>query len=646
MPRFDYTPQEIAGLAAKAKTVFDTSLDKLLKIPDSERTFENTALAFERALEAYGELTEIPVFLAYVSPDAAVREASAALEMEASKLGVEISTRKDIFDAISAYAKTGPKLPADKQRLLDKILRDFRRSGLDLPPDKLAKAKELKKRLVELQLNFETNLRKCSDTIELAREQLAGMDEDYISRLKRNGEKYIVTMDYPDVVPLLENCDCDESKKMLEAKFSNRCAAENVPLMEEALRLRAELANLLGFKTHAEYVLDDRMAKKPEIVLSFLSRLEKKLPAKAKTEYAERMAIKKELTGKTDRLHAWERAYLGNQIKKRKAKLDHELVKQYFPIETVLAGMIDVFEKVFDVEFKKSPEQAWHPDVRVYALHERSGGELIGHFYMDLFPREGKYKHAACFGLVRGFEKDDGSYQKPSAAIVANFSKPGADSPSLLKHGEVETLFHEFGHVTHSIFTKARYGRFSGTSVSWDYVEVPSNMLQNWVWNPQVLKMISGHYKNPDEKLPDELIAKLRADKTAASGLGYLRQVFFSLLDMKYHTEPQPDTTATYASLAERVSLIPMTEGTHPQASFGHLMGGYDAGYYGYLWAEVMATDMFSQFTKNGILDTATGKRYRDCVLAKGSSCDELEQVRAFLGRDPQEDAFVKELGL
>ncbi len=646
MHRFDYTPQEIQGLAAKAKAACDSRLETLLKLSDGNRSFENTVLAFERAMEAYGELVEIPVFLAYVSPDAAVRKAASALEMEAGKIGVDISTRKDIFDAINTYAQTKPELPADHQRLLTKILREFSRNGLALPPEKLARARELKNRLVELQLNFETNLRKCSDFVEVTKDQLAGMAEEYISRLKRNGDKYVVTMDYPDVFPLLENCDCGETRKLLETKFNNRCATENVPLMEEALRVRAELAQLLGFKNHAEFVLSDRMAGNPETVFAFLSRLQTKLGPKALSEYDERMALKKELTGKTDRLRAWERAYLSNQLKKRKAKLDHEIVKQYFPLETVLTGMISVFETVFGVEFRKSAEPKWHEDVQVYALHEKDGGALIGHFYLDLFPREGKHKHAACFPLVRGLELADGSYQKPAAAIVSNFTKPNADSPSLLKHSEVETLFHEFGHVTHSLFTKAKYGRFSGFNVSWDYVEVPSGMLENWVWNPQVLKLISGHYKDASKKLPDELIVKLRADKTSSTGLLYLRHICFSLLDMKFHTEPQPDTTATYAALAESVTLVPMTDGTHPQASFGHLMGGYDAGYYGYLWAESLAADMFSEFAKNGILDTATGKRYRECVLSKGSSCDELEQVRRFLGREPQEEAFIKELGL
>jgi len=270
---------------------------------------------------------------------------------------------------------------------------------------------------------------------------------------------------------------------------------------------------------------------------------------------------------------------------------------------------------------------------------------VAAYFYFDLFPREGKYKHAACFGLRHGRELEDGSYELPAAAIVSNFPPPSGAAQPLLKFDDVVTLFHEFGHVTHNIFTKAKYGKFSGTSVSRDFVEVPSKMLENWAYDPAVLRRISGHYKNPAEKLPEALIKKLIAAKNMDSGLVYLRQIFFSLLDMRYHTaRGKVDTTKVYDKMMKKISLIPLSPDCHPQANFGHLMGGYEAGYYSYLWSEVIAQDLFGAFETSGVMNPETGKKYRELILAPGRSYDEAAQVEKFLGRPAGEDAFLKSI--
>src|SRR5471032_3223296 len=261
---------------------------------------------------------------------------------------------------------------------------------------------------------------------------------------------------------------------------------------------------------------------------------------------------------------------------------------------------------------------------------------------MDLFPREGKYSHAAAFNMVSARQMQDGSYQKPVSAIVANFDKPSADRPSLLNHDEVETIFHEFGHIMHQTLTKAAYGRFSGANVARDFVEAPSQMLENFVWDPVVLSSLSGHYKDHAKKLPKELLDKMLAARNADVALINLRQLLFGIVDMAYHgAHPPSDTTELYSRVSKDVSLIPMTSGTHPEASFGHLMGGYDAGYYGYLWSKVYAQDMFSVFKADGVMSPAVGRRYRTEILEKGSSRDEMDSLKAFLGREPSEDAFL-----
>ena len=310
--------------------------------------------------------------------------------------------------------------------------------------------------------------------------------------------------------------------------------------------------------------------------------------------------------------------------------LDSEKIKEYFPSQVVISGMLDLFGGIFGITFEPANIPVWHPDVKAFQIKDSASGELISYFYMDLYPREGKYKHAACFDLVSGEEKEDGSYQIPFVAIVANMNKPSADTPSLLKHGEVETLFHEFGHVLHNALTKSKYGAFSGTSVSWDFVETPSQMLERWAWDPAVLKKISKHYKT-GEALPDDLIARMIEAKNFGAGGGYLRQNFFAQYDMTLHTlDKTPDTTQLYFDLTKKIRALPLTKNTIPQASFGHIMGGYDAGYYGYLWSEVIAEDCFSEFEKHGIFNTEIGLKFRREILEKGGTLEEEEMVQNF----------------
>ena len=308
--------------------------------------------------------------------------------------------------------------------------------------------------------------------------------------------------------------------------------------------------------------------------------------------------------------------------------------------------MLGVYQKLLGLKFRKIEDaQPWHPDVKLYEITDAAGGEPIAYFYMDLFPREGKYKHAAAFSLLTGRALPDGHYQRPVSSIVANFNKPAKDRPSLLTHDEVETFFHEFGHIMHQTLTKARFSRFAGSATARDFVEAPSQMLENWVWDASVLQSLSGHYQDRSKKLPKEFLDKMLAAKNVNSGLVNLRQLLFGSVDQNYHGTPPSDTTATYARLARDITMIPTSEGTHPEASFGHLMG-YDAGYYGYLWSKVYAEDMFSKFKAEGVLNPVLGRRYRTEILERGSSRDEMDSLKAFLGREPNEDAFLESIGL
>lgn len=645
---FDYKAEELAPAEAAARLKLEKDLQALINIPKEQRTFENTIMGYERAFDDYGNALGMSGFLSYVSTDKKFRDAANDLQMKISQYMVDVATRRDVYKAIREYTDTKPQLGPVEAKLVKEMLIGFKNSGMDLNDEDLEKFKALNKEKAEYIIKFDKNIQEYKDPLPVTKEQLKGLGEDYISKLSRTEDgKYLVTLDYPDYVPFMLNADDEKARKELEFKFNRRGGEENVELLEKTLTLRREIAHLLGYKNHAELKLEDRMAKNPKTVMKFLKDLQKKLKPLGKKEDKEMIAYKNAKTGKRSRtLYSWESGYWSNKFRKENLELDSEKIKEYFPSQVVIGGMLDLFGGVFGITFEPVNIPVWHEDVKAFEIKDRASGELIAYFYMDLYPREGKYKHAACFGLVEGEEKKDGTYQKPFVAIVANLNKPTKDTPSLLKHGEVETLFHEFGHVLHNALTKSKYSAFSGTNVSWDFVEAPSQMLERWAWDPQVLKKISKHYKT-GESLPDELIKRMIAAKNFGSGGTYLRQDFFAQYDMKLHTaDTTPDSTKLYFELTKKIRGLPLTKGTIPQASFGHIMGGYDAGYYGYLWSEVIAEDFFGEFKKHGVFKPEIGLKFRRAILEKGGTLDEEKMVENFLGRPANNEPFLRAIGL
>ncbi len=645
---FDYKAEDLAPTEKAARKQLEKELDALVAIPDEKRTFENTVLGYERAFEHYSNALGMSGFLAEVSTDKNFRDTASALQMEVSQHMVDIATRRDVYRAIKAYADTKPTLEPDQARLLKDMMIGFKNSGMELNDTDLETFKKLHKEKAQYVIQFDKNVQEYKDYLDVSEEELSGMGADYISKLQKTQDgKYRVTLDYPDYIPFMQNADSDEARKQLEFKYNRRGGPENVQLLEKTITLRRQIAHLLGYKTHAALKLENRMAKNPDNVFSFLRDLEKRLKPMAKEEDKKLIAYKNEKKASKSRtLLPYENAYWATKYKKENLDVDPEKIKEYFPSDRVINGMLDLFGNLFGISFEPASIPVWHPDVKAFKIINKSDGALVAYFYMDLYPREGKYKHAACFDLVAGQEKEDGTWQIPFVAIVANVNKPSADTPSLLKHNEVTTLFHEFGHVLHNALTKARYSAQAGTAVSWDFVETPSQMLERWAWNPDVLKKISKHYKT-GEPLPDEMLAKMIAAKNFLAGGAYLRQNFFAQYDMTLHTAPKTlDTTKTYFDMTKKIRRLPLTKNTYPQASFGHIMGGYDAGYYGYLWSEVIAQDFFSQFEKQGIFNTDLGLKFRREILEKGGTEEETDMVQNFLGRKEDIGPFLKAIGL
>jgi Zn-dependent oligopeptidase len=646
--RYEITGPELIEDCRSAKKRAESALEEVARMPAGLRTFDNTPWALDRIGYDLTDQTASDTFLKYVSLSSGARDAANDCETLLGQFSVDVYSREDLYRAVKEYAAKGEALTGESKRLVEKELLDFRRSGLELPKEKRKEVVDLRKKLVELEATFGKNINEYKDYALFDKSELAGLPEDFVGRLEKTDGKYKVGLDYPDYFPFMENCTNPASRRVMEGKFNDRAARENLPVLKEVLALRRKAARLLGYSTHADYILEVRMAKNPKTVADFMARLRRKLKPLGADELAVLKSLKYVFEGSASdgKFDAWDWRFYDNQLKKAKYAVDAQAIKEYFPADYVIDGVLGVYQKLLGLKFRRVEDAAiWHPDVKLYEITDAAGGEPIGYFYLDLFPREGKFKHAAAFPIIAGRALPDGRYQKPVCAMVANLAKSTKNRPSLLTHDEVETFFHEFGHVMHYTLTKARYGRFSGISVAWDFVEAPSQMLENWVWDGAVLQALSGHYLDHSKKLPDELLAKMLAAKNVNSGLVNLRQLLFGSVDQLYHGTPPADTTAAYARMSADIAMIPMSPGTHPEASFGHLMG-YDAGYYGYLWSKVYAEDMFSRFKAEGVLNPALGRRYRTEILEKGSSRDEMESLKAFLGREPNEDAFLESIGL
>lgn len=648
--RFDYTPQEINTLAQQAEDELAANLNAVAGITEQQRDFNNTVLALETAYTNYWFVPKNLSLLAYFHKDADVREAAGALEARGSKVKAEVFSRRDIYKALKAYADTKPALNHEQQRLLAKWLERFERNGMSLSDEKLQEYLRLNAKRLDKITQYNINLNNYKDELILTREQLQGMSEPFIQRLATTDDgKYIVTLKYPDYNPFMANAQDEKARKELQAKFAKRGGKENVKLLEDTLELRRQQAALLGYGRYPDYVLPVRMAKNYENLERFLKDLETQIKPLAAQELAAYAQLKKETDGKSGALTAWELPYWANQYKKKYYQVDEEKIKEYFPTDVVMAGMFEIFGNLFGLTFEQVNLPTWHPDVLTYQIKDKATGKLIANFYMDLYPRDGKYTHAATWSFVDRFELPNGTMQTPSVVIAANFTPAGNGVPSLMSHGEVETLFHEFGHVLQMSLATSKYASLTGDNVAWDYIETHSQLLENWAWQPQALKKISRHYKT-GEALPDEMIASLVKSKNVGVAQGFIRQNFLGQFDVAAHAaQKRVDTTKLYGKMMKDITGVPMTKGTYPQASFGHIMSltdPYDVGYYVYAWSLVIAEDIFAQFEQQGIFNAELGAKLRTYIYTPGTVYDENEMVEKFLGRPYNNQAFLKSLGV
>ncbi|OBZ85262.1 Thimet oligopeptidase [Choanephora cucurbitarum] len=628
--------------------------DEIAALKPEEQTYENIVARLAKAENELAGRAQLVSSLSQISPDAAVREASIAAETKYDQFSIEQSMRHDLYTVISSYISSTnlDELSGEDARFLKKIQKMHRRNGLHLPEEQRNELKELRKRLSETCIEFNKNWARESSTVKFTKEELEGLDDDFLDGLKTEEEngvtKYILTMKYP----VLKLCKNENTRKVHSTAYESR-NRENIVLLEEALRLRRKAAKILGYKSHADYVLEVKMAKTVETVEKFLNDLADKLHVPGAKEIESLKQLKKEEKASRNeeydgKLNAWDTSYYHRMHLETEYSVDQEEIKKYFSLEKTIQKMLDIYEKVLGLKFVKVPSEkavVWHPDVQLFecwdAVEDKS---FSGYMYLDLFPRDNKYPHAACFPLQPSYIAENGERVAPIAAMVANFTKPTADKPSLLKHDEVVTLFHELGHVMHHLCSRTRYARFHGTSVEGDFVEAPSQMLENWCYDHKSLKYLTAHFET-DEPISNEIIEKIVKAKNADAAILNLRQLFFGIFDMTVHTSEDENlnTSEVYNDLRAKISLVPAPEGSCGQAAFGHLMGGYDAGYYGYMWSKVFSSDMFFSKFEKDTLSSDVGYSYRKNILERGGSKDGMDLLVDFLGRQPSSEAFMRE---
>ncbi|MDB5073778.1 MAG: hypothetical protein JWM87_4889 [Candidatus Eremiobacteraeota bacterium] len=638
------TPTQIAASCKTSVATLKRRIDTLVAARSS-RTFTTVVLPLENASADFNDDLAAQAFLYNVSPDKAVRAASLKCSTDAGNVLSELTARPDLYRALSAAQASGTAQGAAQQKLIALWLTSLKRSGAGLPDAQRREFVALQQKLTDYQNKFGANLGNDESSIAITAAQAQPLPADFVAAsLKKTADGgYTVPVNESTIGPFLQNETDPAARKAYYIAYNNRGGEANVKLLADALATRDRLAHLLGYQTWAAYVLADRMASTPQRVQSFLAQIDSAILPKARQERDEDVALAK-ADGKTT-FDQWDQTYYENQLRKTKYTVDQNEIKQYFPVQHVIDSVLAIYQELLGVKFTRANVPVWQPQVQAYEVADAATGKPLGRFYLDLFPRPGKYNHFANFPLIPRRVLPDGSVRLAEGSVVGNWPQPAPGKAALLQHGDVEVFFHEFGHNMALMLANEPYETLT-SGFRQDFIEAPSQMLENWAWDPAILKRVSSNVTT-GQPLPDALIQKMIAARYVHYALQTTQQILYATVDMQYHTaKPPVDTTAVWAATVAQTTPNQYVPGTHPQSEFGHLMGGYDAGYYGYLWSKVYAQDMFSRFKAQGLTSPAAGMAYRNEILAPARLQEPDAEVRAFLGRPMNPNAFYQELGI
>lgn len=569
--------------------------------------------------------------LANVHTEKKARDAANDCLVRISNYQTELFQNEELYKRVSAAKPSTPVQEKFKRDLLE----GFEDSGVALPAEKRAKAKEIAEKLNALSEEFGKNIRENTTKLTFTLDEAKGLPQSYIDRTKDGKGNIVVGFDYPDYVPFMTSADNEKARERYYIAYSNRGTKKNLELLDEISDLRRQQAALYGYPSYATYVTRRRMVENPETVDKFLRDVSKAVTEVEKRDLEEIRKLKSE-TLKTPlastKLNRWDLSYWRERLRQKRYAIDQESTRKYFPTTAAQDWLLDITERLYGVKFTKATVPVWHPDVQYFDVTDAKTNDFIGGVYLDLFPRDGKYKHAAAWP-VRGVSSRAG--RKPISVLVTNFDRTG------LTFEEVETFFHEFGHVMHGVLSNTEYNQHAGTSVQLDFVEAPSQIYQNWARDPEALKLLKAHCPGCPE-MDVATLKRLGDARRFGKGIDYQRQQQYASFDMAL-AGPKGEKSLDVWKRVEGNSLLGYVPGTEFPGSFGHVASGYAAGYYGYMWSEVIGLDMLSAWGQN-LLDPAIGLKFRKMVLARGGELPAKDLVQSFLGRPVNSDAFFAEI--
>ncbi|KAK4050222.1 metalloendopeptidase [Microbotryomycetes sp. JL201] len=676
-PKWVYTADDIKSTIDASLKETDNVLDSIGKLAPNECTFETVVRRLALRGGAQDKEIEPSLFMQYVSTEKDVRDASVAADKQAQDHGLSSLTRMDVFQALQAAKahteKHNVKLNPEEQRLLERIVLDRTRAGLALPENERNKLLEINKRIMSLEVDFQKACNEENGFLLLTAEELDGVPD--IDGYSKQDGKYKVTFKTPDIVPLFKYANLPETRKRAVLGYEAK-TSQNTQLLAEIAKLRQQAAVMLGYKNHAEFILEVKMAKTPKQVMDFLDDLEQKLRPMGEHERDTLLQLKKQEHEKRgwdfdNKFRLWDYRYYDRLYTEKTLNVDENKVAEYFVVSEIVPKMLKMYEAILGVSVEPVPRDekvggiTWHDEAEQFAIKDSQSGTHIGYLVLDLFPRPNKYGHAAVWSLLPGHTLEDGSRSYPVSTMVANLSKPSPSRPALMKHNDLVTQVRAAEQagccttdtLSSDCFTKrdtpgtacchkrSLPNSLARRSHAISAIEAPSQMLENWMWEPKVLKSLSRHYKT-GEQLDDATISAIVKSRNVNQGLFNLRQLFFGKFDMLLHTtHVDADQTKLWNDLREQTSLVD-TDGEYVpgQSGFAHITGGYSSGYYGYLYSQVFSADMYDTVFKQDPMSPESGIRYRREILEPGGSRDEMDSLIKFLGRKPTADAFLKSL--
>jgi len=630
IPIFDASA--LAAASENALAEARRRIAEIERLPLEKVTPESVLEAWDRMTmmleDAHGPIS----LLNSVHPDAEVRDAGDKALIEESVFMTELFQNEQLYERVR---RVEPRTNAQKQMRKD-LLEAFEDSGVSLAAEKRQRFKAISERLTELAQEFSKNIRENKTLLHFSPDECAGLPQSYLDRVPRDEEGNIVVgFDYPDYIPFISNCCNEEARKRYYIANMNRGTARNLEILDEIVALRKEIADLYEVPSYAHYVTKRRMVENPETVARFLDEVRNGVTEAELSDLRQLAEVKSEMTGipvDEATIERWDVVYYRERLREKRYAVDQEALREYFPTLPTLHWMLDITERLYGVRFAPAEVPVWHADVMYYDVDDATSGERIGGIYLDLYPRPDKYKHAAAWP-VRGVSRKSG--RKPISVLVTNFNRQG------LTHSELETLLHEFGHVMHGVLSSTEYNQHSGTSVERDFVEAPSQMYEEWASRMESLTLMRNHCATCP-LIDESLVQRIRAAKKFGSGVDYGRQLLYASFDMALSGErPRPSQDLW----REMEGSTPMrhVEGTAFPGTFEHIASGYAAGYYGYMWAKVIALDLISVFGPD-VMNESIGRRFRELILSRGSEEPARDLVERFLGRPVSSDAFFAEI--